>query len=131
MTHGIAILTTGASQRDSVLDAVRDNVSNVLTEQGCIEYEATVDASPFLKFHTHLGPDTFVVIEKWDSLESLAAHSVHFCPVIAPKCPCVADGIGSFPVSFERTFFAPIVELHERDNPVKYTWRVGLKHVNS
>jgi quinol monooxygenase YgiN len=75
MIHVIAIVTTRPGQRDSVLDAFRDNVPKVLTEQGCIEYEATVDSSPSLKFQTEFGPDTFVVVEKWESLEALEAHS--------------------------------------------------------
>src|SRR5262249_9881476 len=41
-------------------------------EKGCIEYGATVDTDggPFAKF----GPDTFVVIEKWATMDDLKAH---------------------------------------------------------
>jgi quinol monooxygenase YgiN len=45
----------------------------VRAEAGCIEYGATIDvdgADPAF------GPDTFVVVEKWDSLDALKAHSV-------------------------------------------------------
>ena len=75
MIHVIAVITTKLGQRDSVLRAFRANVPNVLAEQGCIEYEATVDAAPVLKSQTEFGPDTFVVIEKWESIEVLNAHS--------------------------------------------------------
>ncbi|SRR5258707_11468205 len=74
MIHVIAIITTKAGQRDSVLQTFRANVPNVLAEDGCIEYEATLDAAPALAAQTEFGPDTFVVIEKWKSLEALQAH---------------------------------------------------------
>ena len=48
---------------------------NVLGEKGCIGYEGTVDSAPALKFQTEFGADTFVVVEKWESVESLEAHS--------------------------------------------------------
>ena len=75
MIHVIAIVTTKRGQRDSVLQAFRANVPAVRAEQGCIEYEATVDSSPALDFQAEFGPDTFVVIEKWESIESLEAHA--------------------------------------------------------
>jgi quinol monooxygenase YgiN len=75
MIHVIAIVTTKPGQRDSVLQIFRANVPNVLAEQGCMEYEATIDSAPVLKFQTEFGPDAFVVVEKWESVEALEAHS--------------------------------------------------------
>ena len=75
MIHVIAIITTKPGQRDSVLKAFRANMPAVHAEQGCIEYEPSVDSAPALKFQTGFGPDTFVVIEKWASIEALEAHS--------------------------------------------------------
>ncbi|MEA3209121.1 MAG: hypothetical protein QOE70_2178 [Chthoniobacter sp.] len=75
LIHVIAIVTAKPGQRSSVLQAFRVNVPAVRAEQGCIEYEATVDAVPALKFQTDCGPNTFVVVEKWESLEALKAHS--------------------------------------------------------
>ncbi|MEA3210747.1 MAG: hypothetical protein QOE70_3804 [Chthoniobacter sp.] len=75
MIHVIAIIRAKPGQRDSVLHAFRANVPNVRAEQGCIEYEAAVDSAPVLKFQTEFGPDVFVVVEKWESLEALKAHS--------------------------------------------------------
>lgn len=74
MIHVIAIITTKPGQRETVLQAFRANVPNVHAEQGCIEYEATVDASPTLKFQTEMGPDTFLVVEKWENTAALEAH---------------------------------------------------------
>ena len=53
----------------------RANVPAVRAEKGCIEYGAAVDADPALKFQTDYGPDTFVVVEKWESLDALKAHA--------------------------------------------------------
>jgi quinol monooxygenase YgiN len=75
MIHVIAIVTAKRGQRDSVLQVFRANVPAVRAERGCIEYEASVDSVPVLKFQTEFGPDTFVVIEKWESVEALEAHS--------------------------------------------------------
>ena len=61
--------------RDSILAAFRANVPNVLAEQGCIEYGAAVDAENALPFQTRYGPDTFVVVEKWESMDALKAHA--------------------------------------------------------
>ena len=74
MVHVIAIITTRRGQRESVLELFRANVPAVHAEQGCIQYEATIDASPALKFQTAFGPDTFVVIEQWESAQALEAH---------------------------------------------------------
>ena len=74
MIHVLAVITTKPGQRETVLQAFRANVPNVHAEQGCIEYAATVDANPTLKFQTEMGPDTFLVVEKWESTAALEAH---------------------------------------------------------
>lgn len=72
MIHVLAIITTKPGKRDEVLGHFRANVPAVKAEQGCIEYGAATDADgPFAKF----GPDTFVVIEKWESPDALKAHA--------------------------------------------------------
>jgi quinol monooxygenase YgiN len=76
MIHVVAIITAKAGQRDSILQRFRANRPAVLAEAGCIEYGAAVDADNALAFQTPWGPDTFVVIEKWESMDALKAHSV-------------------------------------------------------
>ena len=73
MIHVLAVITAKPGMRESILQAFRANVPNVRAEQGCIEYGAAVDADPAGK--TKFGPDTIVVIEKWESLEALKAHA--------------------------------------------------------
>ena len=75
MVHVIAVITAKPGKRDAILEAFRANVPNVRAEQGCIEYGAAVDADPALPVQTKYGPDTFVVIEKWQSLDALKAHA--------------------------------------------------------
>src|SRR5687767_7634528 len=75
MIHVVAIVTTQPGQREAVLKAFQANRPNVLAEPGCIEYEATVDFVPVLAFQTELGPETIMVVEKWESAEAVEAHA--------------------------------------------------------
>ncbi|MBV8398430.1 MAG: antibiotic biosynthesis monooxygenase [Acetobacteraceae bacterium] len=75
MIHVVAIITTKPGMRDAVLKEFRANMPAVHAEQGCIEYGPAVDAEGFGSFQTKFGPDTFVVVEKWESAEALKAHS--------------------------------------------------------
>ncbi len=72
MIHVLAILTAKPGQRAAVLAAFKANVPNVQAEAGCIEYNAVVDVDGA---EPAFGPDTFVVIEKWESLAHLKAHA--------------------------------------------------------
>lgn len=73
MIHVVAIITTKPGKRDEVLAAFRANMPAVHAEDGCIEYGPVIDAEggAGAKF----GADTFVVIEKWQSLDHLGAHA--------------------------------------------------------
>ena len=73
--HVIAVITTKAGKRDAVLKHFKANVPAVLAEDGCIEYGATIDCAN-ADFAAKYGEDTFVVVEKWASLDHLKAHAV-------------------------------------------------------
>ncbi len=75
MIHVVAIITTKPGKRAEVLTAFHANVPAVHAEDGCIEYQPVVDAEGFGSFQTKLGPDTFMVIEKWRDAAALKAHS--------------------------------------------------------
>ena len=75
MIHVIAIITTKPGHRAAVLDAFRANVPAVHAEVGCIEYGPATDAPGLGSIQTKLGDDAFMVIEKWESADALAAHS--------------------------------------------------------
>jgi quinol monooxygenase YgiN len=73
--HVIAVITAKPGKREEVLRHFRANVPAVRAEKGCIEYGAAVDADPALPVQTKYGPDTFVVVEKWESIDALKAHA--------------------------------------------------------
>lgn len=75
MIHVVAVITAKPGQRDRILEAFRANRPAVLAEQGCVEYNATVDAAGMPTSRGSFGPDTFVVIEKWETLAALQAHA--------------------------------------------------------
>ena len=75
MIHVIAVITAKPGKRNAILEAFRANVPNVRAEQGCIEYGAAIDADPALPVQTKYGGDSFVVIEKWESMDALKAHA--------------------------------------------------------
>jgi quinol monooxygenase YgiN len=75
MIHVVAVVTARPGQREAILRAFRANVPAVKAEKGCIEYGAAVDAENALSFQTKWGPDTFLVVEKWESMDALKAHA--------------------------------------------------------
>ena len=72
--HVLAIITAKPGRRAEVLAVFQANVPNVHAEDGCIEYVATVDAADAPSSQTSFGEDTFVVVEKWASMDALKAH---------------------------------------------------------
>jgi quinol monooxygenase YgiN len=75
MIHVLAVITTKPGQRSQVLEAFNANVPAVRAEVGCIEYGAAIDSANPASFQTQYGPDAFVVIEKWASMDALKAHA--------------------------------------------------------
>lgn len=74
LVHVMAVITTKPGKREEVLEIFHKNVPNVLAEDGCIEYGPTVDTPDAGPVQAAFGPNTFVVIEKWESLDHLHAH---------------------------------------------------------
>jgi quinol monooxygenase YgiN len=93
MIHVLAIITTKPGERAAVLEALNANVPACRAEKGCIEYGAAVDAENALPFQTKFGPDTFVVVEKWESMEALKAHAA--APHMAAYGAKVKDKLAS------------------------------------
>jgi quinol monooxygenase YgiN len=75
MIHVLAIITAKPGQRDKILAAFRANIPAVHAEAGCIEYGPAIDAEDLGGIQTKFGPDTFVAIEKWESIDALKAHA--------------------------------------------------------
>jgi len=93
MIHVIAVITAKPGQREAILEAFRANMPAVHSEAGCIEYGPAIDAEGIGSFQTKLGPDTFVVVEKWESAEALKAHAA--APHMAAYAAKVKDLIAS------------------------------------
>lgn len=93
MIHVVAVITAKPGMRSQILEAFRANVPAVHAEKGCIEYGPAVDADGAGALQTKFGPDTFVVIEKWESLEALRAHgaSPHMAAYAAKTRDMVAS----------------------------------------
>jgi quinol monooxygenase YgiN len=93
MIHVVAVLTAKPGLRAQVLEAFNANRPAVLAEAGCIEYSATVDAAGMPVSKASFGPDTFVVIEKWETLDALKAHGA--APHMAAYAAKVKDWMES------------------------------------
>jgi quinol monooxygenase YgiN len=75
MIQVVAIITAKSGMREAILKEFRANMPAVHAEKGCIEYGPAIDAEGIGSFQAKFGPDTFVVIEKWESPEALRAHA--------------------------------------------------------
>ena len=93
MIHVIAIITAKPGKREAILEAFRDNIPAVLAEDGCIEYGPAIDTPDAGPIQAPMGEDTFVVIEKWASLDHLRAHAK--APHMAAYAARVRDLIAS------------------------------------
>ncbi|MFZ9378186.1 MAG: putative quinol monooxygenase [Burkholderiaceae bacterium] len=75
MIHVLAVITAKPGHRDAVLEHFRANVPSVLAEDGCIAYGAAIDVDAGPSFQAKHGPDSFVVVEQWTSMDALKAHA--------------------------------------------------------
>lgn len=95
MIHVVAVVTAKPGKREEILTHFRANVPDVSLEAGCIEYGAAIDAENALPFQAKWGPDTFLVIEKWESMDSLKAHAAapHMAAYGAKTKPLIANRV--------------------------------------
>ncbi len=93
MIHVVAIIKAKPGQRDSILAAFKANIPAVHAEQGCIEYQPVIDADNAGPIQTELGADTFMVIEKWQTMDDLTAHakSAHMAAYAEKVKELIAD----------------------------------------
>ena len=73
--HVVAVITAKPGMRETILQVFHQNSIAVRKEIGCIEYIATVDSNNAGALQTKFGTDTFVVVEKWESLSTLKDHA--------------------------------------------------------
>ena len=73
MIHVLASIAVKAYEREVFLEFFKDNVPNVLEEEGCVEYSATVDFPTKLPIQESNG-NVVTVVEKWETFDHLEAH---------------------------------------------------------
>ncbi len=75
MIHVIATITLNPGVRAPFLDAFRWVTPLVRAEDGCLEYQATIDVPTTLKVQDGPHENVVTVVEKWASVEALYAHT--------------------------------------------------------
>lgn len=93
MVHVIATITAQPGRRDELLAEFHKLVPQVHAEVGCIEYGPAVDVDSGLDAQQSVGDDSFLVIEKWESLQHLHDHLA--APHMAAYREAVKDLISS------------------------------------
>lgn len=76
MIYVLATIQIAEGKRSDFVEIFRANVPNVLGEEGCLEYEPTIDLETDIAAQPDARPDVVVVVEKWESIEALEAHLV-------------------------------------------------------
>lgn len=74
MIHVIATIEIEPGKRNDFIQIFKDNVPNVLAEDGCIEYGPTVDLKTDIGPQIPLRENVVTIMEKWESLDHLMAH---------------------------------------------------------
>ncbi|MSQ60598.1 MAG: antibiotic biosynthesis monooxygenase [Betaproteobacteria bacterium] len=76
MIHVIATIDLAQGTREAFLTEFRKLIPDVRAEAGCIEYGPAIDTETGIPTQAKVGADKVVVIEKWESVAHLKAHSV-------------------------------------------------------
>lgn len=76
MIHVIATVTARSGQRSALLEQLNQNLAAVQAEEGCIEYFPVLDVADVLGAVQQSSDDVITIIERWQTLEHLKAHSV-------------------------------------------------------
>ena len=71
----IATIKAKAGQRNALLACIKDNLSNVHAEIGCLEYQPMVDTESSLGAQ-QLDENIVTMVEKWETMSNLNAHAV-------------------------------------------------------
>lgn len=75
MIHVLATITTKPGQREALLKEFHRIMPMVHAEAGCVEYGPAIDVASGLSMQSALRDNVVVVIEKWESLAALKAHT--------------------------------------------------------
>ena len=70
----VATIEVKPGKRAEFVEIFKNNVPNVVAEEGCIFYEPVIDSESGIGAQAPLRSDVMTVIEKWESIEALRAH---------------------------------------------------------
>jgi quinol monooxygenase YgiN len=74
MIYVIAGIELHEGCRDEFLRIFKGNVPKVRAENGCINYEPTVDVDSGIPIQGELRENMVTIVEAWESLDALHAH---------------------------------------------------------
>jgi quinol monooxygenase YgiN len=75
MIHVVATISLEPGTRPAFLEVFRRLTPLVRGEGGCLEYQAAIDVPTTLAIQEGPRPDVVTVVEKWETLEALYAHT--------------------------------------------------------
>lgn len=75
MIHVVATVSLHPGTRPAFLEVFRWLTPHVRNEPGCLEYQATIEVPTPLAVQDTPREDAVIVIEKWESVEALLAHT--------------------------------------------------------
>ena len=75
MIHVIAIITAKPGKRDEILRPLPRQRAGGARREGLHRVRRHGRHRRHGSFQTKFGPDTFVVVEKWESIDALKAHA--------------------------------------------------------
>ena len=76
MIYVIATIDLVEGCRDRFLTAFRELQPTVRQEEGCIEYQATIDHPTNIDDQQQGGDARVIVVEKWECLDALEKHLI-------------------------------------------------------
>ncbi len=74
MIHVIASIRVKEGALDEYVALFKENVPNVLAENGCVQYTPSLDADSGWKAQDR-DPQRVTIVEQWASMSALQAHS--------------------------------------------------------
>jgi len=73
MIHVLASIKVKPGKRDILIEHLKSNIPNVIKENGCIEYNPTIDMDYHMDNQT-FDENMVTIIEKWENFDTLKNH---------------------------------------------------------
>ena len=73
MIHVLASIRVKPGKRDILIEHLKSNIPHVINEQGCIEYNPTIDVDYHIDNQTY-DENIVTIIEKWENFDALKKH---------------------------------------------------------